>query len=136
MLLYMENNKKNKFKKINTNNSSFFNEIGKIFGTDEKSLTSNGKVYPLTVAINMLITLVTTFIIVCSLNYFNLLDYNYTTAELFLTCIVFFTIWNCIAGYIENEKVHYISTNMSLVISIFLLPVITNGPEFLIKKLC
>lgn len=119
------------------NKNNFFDKIKKIFGDKDYCLTSEGQIYPVTVAINMLITLVGTLIITYCVNYFNILDYKYTVSELFLTCIVFFTIWNCIAGYMpEQHKIQYISTNTSLIISIFLLPIVVNGPQFLIQKIC
>ena len=133
-----ESKHKSKHKNIHKrdNTSGFFNEVGKLFGPDENCLTSDGKVYAVTVANNMMITLIATLIIVYCLNYFNLLEFVYTMPELFLCCIVFFTIWNCIAGYAEKGKVHYVSTNTSLFISIFLLPLVVKGPGFIINKFC
>jgi hypothetical protein len=116
--------------------SNFFDEIKKIFGFNNYCLTSEGNIYPVTVATNMLITLIATFIVSYCANNVNLLDFKYTVAELFLTCIVFFTLWNCIAGYVTDNSVHYISTNTSLLISVLLLPLVVNGPKFLIQKFC
>ena len=115
---------------------NFFKEVQKQFGIDKNCLTNVGKIYPLTVATNMLITLIATLFIVNVANYVNLMEYKYTTAELFLTTIVLFTLWNCLLGFSFGGDTYYVSTNTSLLVATIILPFIALGPKNFISQFC
>lgn len=138
-LLCEENKHKKKYKKTynkTSNKKHFYDEIKKTFGEDKDSLTSTGKVYSLTVSTNILITLVVALIFVYIANSVNLLEFKFTIAELFLTAMVLFALWNCLVGYVVEGDSYKLSTNMSLFIAVFVLPLVKNGPGFLIDKFC
>lgn len=115
---------------------SFYDEINKDFGIDKKCLINVDKIYNLTVSTNMMITLFATLVMVWIGNSINLLDYQYTTANLFLTTIVLFTLWNIILGYSYGNDKYSISTNTSLLISVLILPFVAKGPTEFIKQFC
>lgn len=102
----------------------------------ENCLISIDKNYNLTVATNMLLTLIATLIMVHGLNYFNIFDHKYNISELFLTLIIIFIIWNFIIGYTTNIEKYSISTNTSLLLAVFLLPLLHVGPSEFISYFC
>lgn len=114
----------------------FYDEVNKVFGIDKNCLTNIGKIYPLTVATNILITLCVTLFMVYIANYFNLLDFKYTVAELFLTAMILFSLWNCILGFSIEKNTYYFSTNTCVLLAMFILPLFKNGPQFIMKQIC
>lgn len=114
----------------------FYDKVKKTFGIDKNCIVGIDKIYNLTVATNMLITLFATMVIAYGLNYFNIFYHNYIISELFLTCIVIFTIWNFMVGYPLGIETYSISTNTSLLLAIFILPLLYVGPNTFISYFC
>lgn len=114
----------------------FYDDVKKTFGIDKTCLISVDKIYNLTVATNMLITLIATLLMVYGANYFNILNHTYTTAELFLTTIIVFTVWNFIVGYSFGTERYSISTNTALILAVFVLPFSYVGPKQFISYFC
>lgn len=115
---------------------NFYDDVKNQFGIDKTCILNVGKIYNLTVATNMLITLFSTMIVVYCANYVNLLNHWYTIAELFLTTMVLFTLWNIIIGYSMGNDVYAISTNTSLLLAIFILPLVYMGPKLFMSQFC
>jgi hypothetical protein len=128
---------KQKSKDLDTiEEENFYDDVKNQFGIDKTCILNVGKFYNLMVATNMLITLFATIIVVYCANYINLLNHQYTIAELFLTTIVLFTLWNIIIGYSIGNDIYAISTNTSLLLAIFILPLVYMGPKLFMSQFC
>lgn len=102
------------------NNNKNYIKLSEKFDIDKICIVGIHKIYNVTIAMNMLITLFTTILTAKLLNHFNIFYYNYE--ELFLTCIIIFIIWNVVTYYLLNIKTYSIGMGISLLLAIFILP--------------
>lgn len=125
-----------KFDEDSPEEKKFYEDVEKTLGIDKPCLINVSKIYNLTVATNMLITLIVVLILANTANYFKLFNHNYLVSELFLTAMVIFTILNLLMGYSLNSDRYEVSTNMSALFAMFILPFLHVGPEKFFSNFC